>query len=56
MEVESGRIERVKYNTYRDKDVVVGGKVERNKRGEVFYLSCRTEKKMPWCNWRGELK
>ena len=31
-------------------------KVERNEKGEVFCLPCRTEKKMPWWNWGGEVE
>jgi len=30
---------------------VVGEKVERNEREEVFCSPCRTGKKMPWWNW-----
>ena len=45
-EVENRRAERVKYNTYRGKDAVIG-KIERNKEGEIFCLSCRIGKKVP---------
>jgi len=38
------------------KDAVVGEKVERNKKGEVFCLPYRTGKKTPWWNWGGKLK
>ena len=55
-EAKSRRTERVKCNMCRDKDVVVGGKVEKNKKGEVFCLPCRTEKKVPWWNWDGKLE
>jgi len=55
-EAKDGRAERVKYGTCGDKDVVVGGEVERNEKGEVFCPPCRTGKKMPWWNWGRELK
>ena len=35
---------------------MVGEKVERNKKGEVFCLPYRTGKKTPWWNWGGKLK
>jgi len=54
-EAESGRAERVKYSVYGGKDAVVGGKVERNEKGKVFYLPYRTGKKVPWWNWSGEI-
>ena len=38
----------MKCGTYEDKDMVTGGKVEKNKKGEVFCPFCRTEKKVPW--------
>jgi len=41
----------VKYSACGGKDAVVGGKVERNKKGEVFCLLYRTGKKVPWWNW-----
>jgi len=47
-EAERGKAERVECSVCGDKDAVVGGKVERNKKGEVFYLPCRTGKKVPW--------
>ena len=47
-EVESGRAERVKCSTYGSKDVMIGGKVEKNEKGEVFCPPCRTGKKVPW--------
>ena len=50
-EAESGRAERVKCSTCGGKDAVVGEKVERNEKGEVFCPPCRTGKKMPWWNW-----
>ena len=43
-----GRVKRVKCGTCRGKDVITGGKVERNEMGEVFCLPCRTGKKVPW--------
>ena len=46
-EAESGRVERVECNTCGEKDAVVGGKVERNKKRETFYLPYRTGKKVP---------
>jgi len=49
-------VEKVKYSICGGKDAVVGRKVERNKREEVFYLPCRTGKKVPWWNWGGELE
>ena len=53
---EEGRAEKVKCSTCGGKDAVVGGKVERNKKGKVFCLPCRIEKKMPWWNWGGKLE
>ena len=47
-EVENGRAERVKCSTCGGKDAVVGEKVERNEKGEVFCPPCRTGKKVPW--------
>jgi len=47
-EVEEGRAERVKCNMCGGKDAVIGGKVERNEKGEVFCPPCRTGKKTPW--------
>jgi len=44
---ESSRAERVECNMCGGKDAVVGGKVERNEKGEVFCLPCRTGKKVP---------
>jgi len=35
---------------------VVGGKIERNKKEEVFCLSYRTGKKVLWWNWSGKLE
>ena len=48
---ESRRAERVKCSTCGGKDVVVGERVERNEKGEIFCLPCRTGKKVPWWNW-----
>ena len=31
--------------------MVTRGKVEKNKKGEVFCPPCRTGKKVPWWNW-----
>jgi len=31
-------------------------RVERNERGEIFCLPCRTGKKTPWWNWGGEVE
>jgi len=47
-EVESRRAERVKCSACEGKDAVVGEKVERNKKGEVFCLPYRTGKKVLW--------
>jgi len=55
-EVEEGRAEKVKCSTCRGKDTVVGGKVERNEKGEVFCPPCRTGKKIPWWNLGGKLE
>jgi len=55
-EAKGGRAERVKCGTCGGKDAVVRGKMERNKKGEVFCPPCRTGKKMPWWNWGRELK
>jgi len=55
-EAESGRAERVKCSTCGGKDAVVGEKVERNEKGEVFCPLCRTGKKTPWWNWGGKVK
>ena len=46
----------MKCGTCKDKDMVTGGKVEKNKKGEVFCLPCRTGKKVPWWNWGGKIK
>ena len=45
-EAKGSRAERVKCSGCGGKDAVVGREVERNERGEVFCLSCRTGKKM----------
>jgi len=55
-EAERDKAERVECSAYGGKNTVVGGKVERNEKGEVFCLPCRTEKKVPWWNWGGELE
>ena len=31
-------------------------RVERNKKGKIFCLPCRTDKKMLWWNWGGEVE
>jgi len=46
----------VKYSTCGGKDAVVREKIERNEKGEVFCLPCRTGKKTPWWNWGGRLE
>ena len=46
----------MKYGACGGKDVVVGGKVERNEKGEVFCPPCRTGKKVLWWNWGEELE
>ena len=35
---------------------MTGGKVERNEKGEVFCLLCRTGKKVLWWNWGGKVE
>jgi len=55
-EAENGRAEWVKCSTCGGKDAVVGKKVERNEKGEVFCLPCRTGKKVPWWNWGGKVE
>jgi len=55
-EVKRERVEWVKCSTCGGRDVVVGEKVERNEKGEVFCPPCRTGKKMPWWNWGGRLE
>ena len=46
----------MKCGTCEGKDTVVEGKVEKNEKGEVFCLPCRTGKKTLWWNWGRELK
>jgi len=46
----------VKCSTCGGKDAVVGEKVERNEKREVFCPPCRTSKKTPWWNWGGRLE
>ena len=41
----------MKCGTCGGKDVVTGGKVERNKKREVFCSPCRIGKKVLWWNW-----
>jgi len=55
-EAECGRVEKVKCSTCGGKDAVVGGGIERNEKGEVFRLLCRTGKKTPWWNWDGKVE
>jgi len=55
-EVESRRAEWMKCSIYGEKNAVVGEKVERNKKEEVFCPPCRTGKKTLWWNWGGEVK
>jgi len=55
-EAESGRAEWVKCSTCGGKDAVVGERVERNEKGEIFCPPCRTGKKMLWWNWGGKLE
>ena len=43
---EGSKTKKVKYTMHRDKDVVVGGKVEINEKEKMFCLSYRTEKKV----------
>ena len=35
---------------------VVKERVEKNKKGEIFCLPCRTGKKTPWWNWGRKLE
>jgi len=35
---------------------VIEKKVERNEKGEVFCPPCRTDKKVPWWNWRSKVE
>ena len=49
-EAECRRVERVKCGMCDGKDVVTGGKVERNEKGEVFCPPCRTGEKVLWWN------
>jgi len=55
-EAEEGRAEKVKCSTCGGKDTVIGGEVERNEKGKVFYSPCRIGKKMLWWNWGGKLE
>ena len=50
------RVGRVKYSICGGKDVVVGGRVGRNKKEEVFCPPCRIEKKVPWWNWGSKIQ
>jgi len=50
MEAKSSRAEKVKCSACGGKYAVVGGAEEKNKKGEIFYPLCRTERKMPWWN------
>ena len=54
-EVQRGRAERVVYSVCDVRDAVKE-KIEKNGKGEIFCLPCRTEKKIPWWNWGGELE
>ena len=55
-EAKCGRAERVKCSACRGKDAVVGEKIERNEKGEVFCPPYRTGKKVLWWNWGGKLE
>ena len=55
-EAENGRAEQVKCSTCGGKDAMLGEKVERNEKGEVFCPPCRTGKKTLWWNWGGKVK
>ena len=46
----------MKHSTCGGKDAVVGEKVERNEKEEIFCLPCKTGKKMPWWNWGREVE
>ena len=54
-EAQSGRVERVVCSACDVRDTVKE-RVERNEKGEIFCLPCRTGKKMPWWNWGGEVE
>jgi len=54
-EMQSGRVERVVCNAYNVRDAVKK-RVERNEKGEIFCLLCRTGKKTLWWNWGGEVE
>ena len=56
MEAKSGRAERVKCSACGGKDAVVGEAEEKNKKGEIFCLPCKTGRKMPWQNQKGGLE
>jgi len=55
-EVESERVERVKYSTCGGKDAVIRREVERNEKREVFCPPCKTGKKTLWWNWGRKLE
>jgi len=54
-EAQSGRVERVVCSVYDVRDMVKE-RVEKNKKGEIFCLPCRTGNKMSWWNWGGEVE
>jgi len=47
-EAESGRAERVQCSACKGKDAVLGEKVDRNEKGEVFCPLYRTGSKVLW--------
>ena len=53
--MQSGRAERVVCSMCNVRDAIKE-KVERNEKGEIFCLPCRTGKKIPWWNWGGEVE
>jgi len=54
-EAQSGRAKRVVCSACNVRDAVKE-RVERNEKGEIFCLSCRTGKKTPWWNWGGKVE
>jgi len=54
-EAQSGRVERVVCSACDVRDAVKE-RIERNEKGEIFCLPCRTGKKIPWWNWGGEVE
>jgi len=53
-EAVSERAERVKCGACEGRDTVIGGNIERNKKGKTFCPPYRTGKKVLWWNWGGK--